>query len=122
MNEIKIETNNSDYFGILFAALLFSCFCGAVIYYYRGADGQLEHEFGKVERLNTELASETRQLQAELASHSTGIKTVRNEIGTSRKRIEYIHIEIAKSANDADRAISIIEDCEKIINEVKAQK
>lgn len=122
MNEIKIQNGSPGIAVICVAVLLLAIVCAGIIYYYRGADGQLESELDKLERNNRELASETRQLQADIAVHGTGIKTVRTEVSKSRERIEHVYIEIGESAEDADRAISIINDCEKIIEKVKTQR
>lgn len=108
--------------GIITAILLIAGICAGIVYYYRGASGELESELNDLERLNSEIASESRQLQAGIASHCAGIKAVRGEVRTSRKRVEHIYSELNKSANDADRAIQIIKECESIIEAVKAQR
>ena len=122
MNEIKIQNSSSSLVGICVAVLFFAAVCAGIIYYYRGADGQLESEFNNLERLNSELASETRQLQTDIASHGAGLKTVRTSIGKSRERIEHVYTEIGQSAEDAYRAIAIIDECEKILEKVKTQR
>lgn len=117
MNE---KTNNI--IGVIVAVLLIAIICAGIIYYYRGASDKLESELEQLERNNNELASETRQLQADVAIHSAGITTVRTEIGKSRERIEHVSTEIEQAGNDVLRAIEIIEDCENIIETVKTQR
>lgn len=122
MNDTFFQKSNSHLFTALVGALCLGLVCAGVIYYYKGTDRQLERELDDVERLNHQLASESRQLQAGIASHGIGIATVRGKVGVSRKRVEHIHSEIAESAKSADRAIQIISECENIIKTVKAQK
>ena len=122
MNEIKTQTASPSIIGIIALFLLIVSVCAGLVYYYRGADKQLESELADVERLNQELASETRQLQAGIASHSAGIGAVRGKISKSRKRIERVYTDLEEAGNDAERAIKIIEECESIIQAVKAQK
>lgn len=122
MNEINDNTNNATLLGISVLVVLIVCICAGIVYYYRGADQQLERELSDVERLNHELAAETRQLQAGIASHIAGIKNVRGAIGTSRKRVEHVYTEIEQSAKSTDRAIEIIAECEEIIKAIKTQR
>lgn len=122
MNEIKINTNSLNLPAIICLVLLIAVICAGVIYYYRGAGGSLERELANIERLNSELASETRQLQAGIASHGAGIAGVRVEVGKSRERIEHIYTYLEEAGSDADRAIQIIAECQSIIEAVKAQK
>ena len=122
MNEVKISTNSPNIFGIIAVAVLIACICAGVIYYYRGADNGLERELANIERLNNQLASETRQIQAGIASHSAGIAVVRKSVGKSRERIEHVYTDLEKAGSDADRAIQVIAECQKIIEAVKAQK
>lgn len=122
MNEIQIKNSGFRSLNIFASVLLFACLCGAVIYYYRNADGQLERELNKLEGLNVAIASETRQLQAGVTAHSDRIGKISDRVGVSKKRVQNICAEVAKSADDADRAIAIIGECEKIIEEVKTQK
>lgn len=120
MNEIKIQ--NPDYFGVIVGIICIAVICAGIIYYYRGADKQLERELDNAQRLNNQIASETRQLQTSIASHGAGIASIAVALGKSRKRIEHVYTEIEQSANDADRAIQVIEQCENIIKAVKAQR
>lgn len=122
MNEIKIKNTDSSILGVIALVLLVAVVCAGIIYYYRDASGRLESQLADVERLNHELASETRQLQSDIASHGAGIKNVRGAVRTSRERIEHIHSEIEQSTSDAGRAIEIIEKCQEIIEKVKAQR
>ncbi|NCB40545.1 MAG: hypothetical protein EOM80_17430, partial [Erysipelotrichia bacterium] len=115
MNEIKIKNTDFGIVGVIAGVLLVAVICAGIVYYYRGASGRLESELADVERVNHELASETRQLQSYIASHGAGIKNVRGAVRTSRKRIEHIHSEIEQSTSDAGRAIEIIEKCQEII-------
>ncbi|MDD3001973.1 MAG: hypothetical protein PHF29_09490 [Candidatus Riflebacteria bacterium] len=122
MREVKICTNSSNFLGIIALFVLVACICAGIIYYYRGAGGEIERELNNLEQLNSQLASETRQLQSGIASHSAGIKAVGSSIGKSRERIEHVYADIEKAGNDADRAIQIIAECQNIIEAVKAQK
>lgn len=117
-----MNEKNTDYFGVFVGIICIAVVCAGIIYYYRGADKQLERELDNAQRINNQLASETRQLQTSIASHGAGIKSIRSQVGKSRKRIEHVYIEIEQSANDADRAIQVIEQCENIIEAVKAQR
>lgn len=118
MNE-KIQFN---FVGIITAILLIAGICAGIVYYYRGASGELESELDNLEKLNSGIASETKQLRHEIASHSTRIGTISNRIGNSKRRVQDVYTEIKQSANDADRAIQIIKECESIIEAVKAQR
>lgn len=120
MNEVQKTTDSiiAAFLLIIVVALV----CAGIVYYYRGAGGSLERELEHIEQLNNQLASETRQLQAGIASHGAGIKTVRTSLGESRERIEHVYSDLEKAGNDADRAIKIIADCEKIIEAIKAQR
>lgn len=122
MNEIKINTANTNILGVIAILALIAIVCAGIVYHYRNADGKLESELGNIERLNSEIASESRQLQAGIADHRDGIKAVRGAVGTSRKRVERVYTEIEQSAEVADRAIQVIDECENIIKAVKAQR
>lgn len=121
MNEIKISTN-SDYSILLVIIIAIACICGGVIYYYKGTDKSIKRELDNIERISAELASETRQLQESVASHSTGIASVSTTIIKSRDRIEHIYTDIEKAGNEVTGAIIIIDKCEQIIEEVKAKR
>jgi len=122
VREVKICTNSSNLLGIIALVVLIACICAGVIYYYRGAGGEIERELDNIERISAELASETRQLQAGIASHSAGIKAVGSSIDKSRERIEHVYTDLEEAGSDADRAIQIIAECQAIIEAVKAQK
>jgi len=122
VREVKICTNNSNLLGIIALFVLVACICAGIIYYYRGAGGEIERELSNLEQLNSQLASETKQLQTGIASHGTGIKAVGSSVGKSRERIEHVYTDIEKAGNDADRAIQVIAECQSIIEAVKAQK
>jgi len=117
-----VNEKSNNLIGLVITVLLIAVICAGIIYHYRGASGKLESELLKLERNNNELASETRQLQADVASHRTGITTIRNEVGKSRERIKHVYTEIEQAGNDVLRAIEIIEDCENIIETVKTQR
>lgn len=121
MNEIKISTN-SDYSILLVIIIAIACICGGVLYYYKGTDKSIKRELDNIERISAELASETRQLQESVASHSTGIASVSTTIIKSRDRIEHIYTDIEKAGNEVTGAIIIIDKCEQIIEEVKAKR
>lgn len=121
MNEIKIRTN-SDYSILLVIIIAIACICGGIIYYYKGTDKSIKRELDNIERISAELASETRQLQESVASHSTGIASVSTTIIKSRDRIEHIYTDIEKAGNEVTGAIIIIDKCEQIIEEVKAKR
>lgn len=122
MNEIQISTGDRNVFIVLAVYTVIVFVCAGVIYYYRGADRQLERELDRIEGLNHELASETRQLQAEIATHSVRIGNVASRVGNSKKRVQDVCVEIEQSAEDADRAIAIISQCEKIVEAIKTQR
>ena len=122
MNEAKINTNSHNILGVIAMVGLAACICAGVIYYYRGADNGLERELANIERLNNQLASETRQLQAGIESHGRGIASVTTTIKASRERIEHVYSDLEKAGSDADRAIKVIEECQNIIEAVKTQK
>lgn len=122
MNEIKISTNSTDALGIVALAVLVACICAGIIYYYRGASGEIERELNNLEQLNNQLASETRQLQAGIASHSAGIAVVGKSVNQSRKRIEHVYSDLEKAGSDADRAIQVIAECQAIIETIKTQR
>jgi peptidoglycan hydrolase CwlO-like protein len=122
VNEIKINTHALNLPAIVGFLLLIAVICAGVIYYYRGASGSLERELDHIEQLNNQLASETRQLQAGIASHSAGIARVRKQVSKSRERIEHVYSDLEKAETDADRAIEVIAECQEIIKAVKAQK
>ena len=122
VNEVKISTNSPNILGVSAVVVLIACICAAVIYYYRGADNGLERELANIERLNNQLASETRQLQAGIESHGGRINSVAVAVGKSRKRIEHIYTDLEEAGSDADRAIQVIAECQKIIEAVKTQK
>ena len=117
-----MNEKSNNLIGLVITVLLIAVICAGIIYYYRGASGKLESELDKLERNNNELASETRQLQADVTKHGEGLTTVRTEVGKSRERIEHVSTEIGQSTEDVDRAITIIEECENIIETVKTQK
>ena len=121
MNEIKISTS-SDYVTLLVIVLAIACICGGVIYYYKGTDKSIKRELDNIERISAELASETRQLQDSIATHSTGIASVSTTIIKSRERIENVYTDLEKAGNEVTRAIIIIDNCEQIIEEVKAKR
>lgn len=121
MNEIKISTS-SDYSILLVIVIAIACICGGIIYYYKGTDKSIKRELDNIERISAELASETRQLQESVASHSTGIASVSTTIIKSRDRIEHIYTDIEKAGNEVTGAIIIIDKCEQIIEEVKAKR
>ena len=122
MNEIKINTNSPSLLGVIAMVVLIAVICAGVIYYYRGADNSLERELANIERLNNQLASETRQLQAGIASHSGRINGIAKSVGKSRERIEHVYSDLEKAGTDADRAIKIIAECQAILEKVKTQK
>jgi exonuclease VII small subunit len=122
VNEIKINTHSLNLPAIIGFLLLIAVVCAGVIYYYRGAGGSLEHELDHIEQLNNQLASETRQLQAGIASHGAGIKTVRTSLSKSRERIEHVYTDLETAGSDADGAIEVIADCQKILEKVKTQR
>ena len=122
MNEVKISTNSPNILGVIAVVVLIACSCAGVIYYYRGADNGLERELANIERLNNQLASETRQLQAGIASHGAGIAVVRKSVGKSRERIEHVYSDLEKAGSDADRAIQVVAECQNIIEAVKTQE
>jgi chromosome segregation ATPase len=122
VNEIKINTHALNLPTIIGLVLLVAVVCAGVIYYYRGASGSLERELDHIEQLSNQLASETRQLQAGIASHGAGIAGVRKQVSKSRERIEHVYTDLEKAGSDADRAIAIIADCQKIIEAVKTQR
>jgi exonuclease VII small subunit len=122
VNEIKINTHALNLPAIVGFLLLVAVICAGVIYYYRGASGSLERELDHIEQLNNQLESETRQLQAGIASHGAGIAVVRKSVNQSRKRIEHVYTDLEKAGSDADRAIEVIADCQKIIETVKTQR
>lgn len=122
MNEIKINTHALNLPAIIGLVLLIAVICAGVIYYYRGAGGEIERELNHVEQLSNQLASETRQLQAGIASHGAGIKTVRTSLDKSRERIEHVYSDLEKAGSDADRAIEVIAGCQKILETIKTQR
>ena len=122
MNDTFFQKSTSHLFTALVGALCLGLVCAGVIYYYRGADRQLERELDRIEGLNHELASETRQLQAEIATHSVRIGNVASRVGNSKKRVQDVCVEIEQSAEDADRAIAIINQCEKIVEAIKTKR
>lgn len=122
MNEIKINTGSPNIIGIVAAILLIAIICTAIIYYYRGASGKLESELDNIENINAELASETRSLQTGLETHRDRIATVTGRITDSSERISNIYTDIGKTAEDVDRAIKIIDECENIIEAIKTQR
>jgi septal ring factor EnvC (AmiA/AmiB activator) len=122
VNEIKINNSSGDFGFIVAVVLLIAVICAGIVYYYRGAGGELESELADVERLNSELASETRQLQTDIASHGKGLASVTSAIGKSRERIKHVYTDIGQSAKEAGRAIEIIAECQNIIEAVKTQR
>jgi methyl-accepting chemotaxis protein len=122
VNEIKINTHSLNLSAIVGFLLLIAVICAGVIYYYRGASGNLDKELDNLEKLNHQLVSETRELQTGLASHSARISSVTARIETSKKRIEHIYFEIEQSAKDASDAVRIIDQCQEILETVKTQR
>lgn len=122
MNEIKINTGSPNIIGIVAAILLIAIICTAIIYYYRGASGKLESELDNIENINTEIASETRSLQAGLETHRDRIATVTGRITDSSERISDLYTDIGETAKSVDRAIEIIDECENIIEAIKTQR
>ena len=122
MREVKSARIALNPLGIIALFVLVACICAGIIYYYRGAGGEIERELSNIEQLNSQLASETRQLQTGIASHSAGITVVRKSVSKSRERIEHVYSDIEKAGNDADRAIQVIAECQSIIEAVKAQR
>ncbi len=120
VNELQKTTDSV--IAAIFVVLVVAIVCAGVIYYYRGAAGKLESELGGIEQLNKELASETRQLQKRVASHSAGIKAVGGSIGKSLKRVEHVYTDIEEATIDTDRAGRLIKECQDIIEAVKAQR
>jgi len=90
---------------VCFAVLL------AIVYNFTRANSGVEHELKHIEELNSAIASESKQLQTDIAAHDGRIKRVH---GVSEK--------IAKSSTDVERAVAIIEDCETIIESVKTKR
>lgn len=117
-----MNEKNTNLLGIIIGVVLIAVVCAGIIYYYRGASGQLESELVGIERLNNAIASESRQLQTDIASHGKRIASVAVQLGKSRERIKHVYTEIGQSAKDADRAIGLVEECESIIEAVKAQR
>ena len=132
MNEIN---NQKIFYDALIALIFISIICGFV--FYIGTAGQkLENELNKLERLNSQLASETIQLRNELEGHqqrigsiTTGIKDVTNEIGTvssrigkSQQGVRNLYTEIKETGTDLERAECIIEECEEILKEITKTK
>lgn len=122
MNEIKINTHALNLPAIIGFLLLIAVVCAGVIYYYRGAGGEIERELDHIEQLNNQLASETRQLQAGIASHGEGIAGVRKQVSKSRERIEHVYSDLEKAGSDTDRAIEVIAECQEILETVKTQR
>jgi septal ring factor EnvC (AmiA/AmiB activator) len=115
----KMQLNLGGIAAILFLIVIV---CSGIVYYYRGADKQLERELEDVERLNSELASETRQLQKELTDHGKGIASVTTAIGKSRKRVKHVYTDIEQARSETERAKQLIEECKQIIEAVKTQR
>jgi peptidoglycan hydrolase CwlO-like protein len=122
VNEIKISTSDRNVFVVIAVYAVIVGICAAVVCYYRGADNGLERELANIERLNNQLASETRRLQAGIASHVAGIAGVRKQVSKSRERIEHVYTDLETAGSDADGAIEVIADCQKILEKVKTQR
>lgn len=98
MNQLKV---NDTFFqkAILIFLLLWSVLFASALFAQRsyiitgGADRQLERELDRIEGFNHELASETRQLQAEIATHSVRIGNVASRVGNSKKRVQDVCVE-----------------------------
>lgn len=132
MNEID---NQKIFYDVLIALIFISIICGFV-FYIGSSSEKLENELNKLERLNSELASQTIQLRNELEGHqqrigsiTTGIKDVTNEIGTvssrigkSQRGVQDVYIKIKETGTDLERAECIIEECEEILKEVTKTK
>jgi chromosome segregation ATPase len=115
--------------------IVITIICG-IIYYFGSTSEKLENELIKLERLNSQLASETIQLRNELEGHqqrigsiTTGIKDVTNEIGTisnrigkSQRGVQNLCTEIKETGTDLERAESIINQCEEILKEVTKKR
>ena len=117
-----MNEKNTNLLGVIVALVLVAAICAGIIYYYRGASGQLESELAGIERLNNAIASESRQLQTDIASHGKGIASVTIQLSKSRERIKHVYTQLGESAKDADRAIRLVEECQEIIEAVKAQR
>lgn len=104
--------------------VLVVCFAGllAILYHYFRADSGVEHELKHIEELNFAIASESRQLQADIASHTARIASVSSRLNGSKERVRRVSEKIASSTTDVDRAIEVIEDCEAIIARVKTKR
>lgn len=122
MNEIKINTGSPNIIGIVAAILLIAIVCAGILYYYRGASGKLESELDNIKELNGAIASETRQLQADITDHGNRIATVSVRIGTSKERLRDIRIDIEETGKSLDRTVEIIDECQDILETVKTQR
>jgi peptidoglycan hydrolase CwlO-like protein len=118
----EVQKTADSVVAAIFVVLVITLVCAGVIYYYRGADSKLESELNNIERLNSELASETRQLQKEFTDHGKGIASVTSSISKSRKRVKHVYTDIEQATSETERAKQLIEECEQIIEAVKAQR
>jgi chromosome segregation ATPase len=131
MNENNYEIPASVFVVIIVITII----CG-IIYYFGSTSEKLENELIKLERLNSQLASETIQLRNELEGHqqrigsiTTGIKdvtieigTISNRIGKSQQGVRNLYTEIKETGTDLERAESIINQCEEILKEVTKKR
>lgn len=101
---------------VCFAVLL------AVLYNLTRADSGVEHELKHIEELNSAIASESKLLQTELATHTARIASISSRLNGSKERVRRVSEKIASSTTDVDRAIEVIEDCEAIIARVKTKR
>ena len=120
---------------IVIAIIITCVFCG-IIYYFGSTSKKLEDELIKLERLNSQLASETIQLRNELEGHqqrigsiTTGIKdvtieigTISNRIGESQRGVQNLCTEIKETGRDLITAEELIRQCEEILKEVTKKR
>ena len=121
MNEIKINTGSPQYYWYC-GVVCSSHYCCAGPILYRGASGKLESELDNIKELNGAIASETRQLQADITDHGNRIATVSVRIGTSKERLRDIRIDIEETGKSLDRTVEIIDECQDILETVKTQR
>ena len=109
---------------IMHFILLVVCFAVllAIVYNLTRANSGVEHELKHIEELNSAIASESKQLQTDIAAHDERIASISIRLDSSKKRVHGVSEKIAKSATDVDRAVAIIEDCETIIESVKTKR
>lgn len=111
----------NDFTGFVLLVLCFASIL-AIIYNFTNSAPIIEHELKHVEKLNSAIASESRQLQTELASHNKRLASITNRIDSSKERVHRASEKLTESTTDVNRAIEIIEDCESIIESIKAQR